>query len=184
MILHSGGAVGADTWFAKIATTNNIEVYIHSFQGHSIKEVTKTSKVIIHNGSWDIAMDAVTEANKQLGRRIPMKKYVLNLILRDYFQICNSDYVFAVSSLINKRLISGGTGWAIEMSIQRKIPIVIFDDSKKQWFYFSYKDMCFKRTKSIPPKGFLVNLNVQNVTGIGTRNISQDGIEAIKQLFF
>lgn len=184
MILHSGGAIGADTWFAKMASINNIDVYIHSFQGHSIKELTKTSKIIIHTNDLDKAMEAITDANKQLQRHIPLNKYVLNLILRDYFQICNSQYVFAVSTLINERIVKGGTGWAIEMSIERKIPIVLFDDFQKKWFYFSYKNMSFKQTNSNPPKGFLPSLNLLNITGIGSRNISNDGIAAIKSLFF
>ena len=197
MFLHTGGADGSDHAFALIASNNpDCRVLVHSFAGHRVninrmtEEQKSRVKVVIHSkDELSEGFSYIDKASKVLKRHLPMKEYVMNLLLRNYFQIKDSEYVFAVAPLQNNRMVKGGTGWAVEMAIQQKLPVVVFSDSpqtESSWYYFSYKKQIFQKTHGNPPQGFLLNLKqqgIKNVTGIGTRELSEQGREAIRMLF-
>lgn len=197
MFLHTGGADGSDHSFALTASKySDYKVFIHSFSGHRVnlkgmtEEQMSRVEVVIHpKDELSKGFSAIEEASKILKRHLSMKEYVMNLLLRNYFQIKDSEYVFAIAQLQNNRMVKGGTGWAVEMAIQKKIPVVVFSESTQtdgSWYYFSYKQQIFQKTYGNPPKGFLSTLakqGIRNITGIGTRELSEQGKEAIKMLF-
>lgn len=188
MVLHTGGARGADYYFAKLAENAGWEVILHSFEGHKpILKDLQNYKLCIHikEELQKVAFPKYHQANLVLNRQIPYKEYSRNLILRDYFQIENSDLVVAVAPLLNEKIVRGGTGYAIQMAIEKQIPIILFDDGgSNKWHYYSYKKQEFVEIDHNPPKGYLLALKkYQIVTGIGTRNITGLGIEMVKLLF-
>lgn len=188
IILHSGGAKGADYEWARLAleTDDRFFIEMHSFYNHDCKAGNLDySRIHRRVHSFDSmqkeAMPFIQRAAHELGKNVPTKPYILNLQLRDYYQIANSEYVFAISTILeDMKHVNGGTGWAIECAKSKQIPILVFDQNKGKWFAYQYHAGKFAPCKGIPPQGFVRNLGKEHITGIGTRNISKAGIEAIR----
>ncbi len=171
-ICVSGGADGSDILFGEIAEENRHSVIHFSFDGHKSK--SKTVKLTTEQ--LDFALPFLKEANKTMGRKIPYKRYVLNLLLRNYYQIAFSQSVYAVST-ISKGKVDGGTGWAVTMFIDRHegLPCdcFVFDQDQNKWFKWN---MSWEEVTEVPiPTGIWA--------GIGTRKLNDLGTEAIKNIF-
>lgn len=84
VVIHSGGAEGADTMFENAHVARGGKVIAHSFEGAA----TKSKNALVHTADEikesDKRMDAVRE---RLGRSRSDKAYVNNLIARNFFQI-------------------------------------------------------------------------------------------------
>jgi hypothetical protein len=177
---HSGGAIGSDTaWDSigkKYGMTSNKHYY---FEGN------KTP-----NGNTSIPINLVKEAdnklksvNKVLGRKFPTsKEYVNNLLRRNWWQVKNSDAVFAISSITDNK-VNGGTGWAVHMAINEGKPVYVFDQNKNKWFTWgntTEKEGLFSK------KGFIETntpILTKNFAGIGTREINDNGRKAIENVY-
>ena len=187
IILHSGGAVGADHEWARASlfADPRFIVEIHSFQGHSRDmDSLDASRVNLNIHFLDIMMTEafpyVQEAARSLGRNLPRKPYVLNLLLRNFYQVNRSQYVFAVAPVSdNMRTVDGGTGWAVEMAKGFSLPILVFDQRREKWFFYVYPSKAFVPCHGDPPAGFVRSLGLSDITGIGSRDLSDIGRNAI-----
>jgi hypothetical protein len=115
----------------------------------------------------------------------------MNLLARNWAQVKYSDEIFAIGTIIepgekgsrgfyNKskyQVVDGGTGYACMCSINNNKPLYVFDQNKDKWFRWSYTSFSFIEMSSSP------NITSQNFAGIGTREIKQNGINAIKQVY-
>lgn len=110
--------------------------------------------------------------------------YVNNLLRRNYYQIEDTNCIYAISSLTQNecRVVTGGTGWAVTMGILKKVPeIYLFDVNKNHWLYYahSYCDPYLWhdiKKKNIPlPSG--------KYTGIGKHDLPENGANAIRELY-
>ena len=99
-----------------------------------------------------------------------------NLISRDWYQVKNSDTIFAIGSLQTENIVLGGTGWATQLAIDNKKTVYLFEQNYNQWYYYDYESNKFEIFENIPTL-------TENFAGIGTRNINNDGINAILSLF-
>ena len=118
----------------------------------------------------------LAQANQTLNRRWPTARpYVNNLLRRNWFQVKNSDALFAISNLdANKPgTVKGGTGWAVQMAIDENKPVFVFDQGKKQWFTWEGKKFVETETPTLTP----------SFAGVGTRNINEAGRQAIEDLY-
>ena len=114
----------------------------------------------------------------------------MNLLARNWAQVKYSNQVFAIGQIVNPgqkgsrgyasrakhQSVDGGTGWAVQMAIDNLKEVYVFEQIKKKWFRWSYTSMSFVETTC--PK-----IIAQNFAGIGTREINQDGINAIKDVY-
>ena len=169
----SGGAKGADTLFGLYAYAANHTVYHYSFDGHRIEN---TFRRILTGSQLQIADPHILRANDILGRGNFKKysPYVKNLLRRNYWQIKDSKTVYAVGNMNYRNAIQGGTAWAVQMAIDKGIPIYFFDQILKKWFKHegSWAEM---DNLPIPPHG--------PYTGIGSRTLTDTGKQAIKELY-
>ena len=187
--LHSGGANGSDYYFERTALAlSEYDVISHSFEGHRISKHPPATKYLVkkHNDTelYGLAMQFIMRAAERLGRRIPQNKYAQRLVLRDYFQIQDSQLVLAVCFL-NKygSTIEGGTAWAVECAKEANLPIWLYNQNDNWWYYYSYKGMVFLPCKNLPPEAFIrKGTEYTKITGIGTRQLSDSGREAIKNI--
>lgn len=182
MILHTGGAKGADYYFAKYALKCDIQVYVHSFIEAHVYEIYKMNVIRHSESTLNEAYEACNKACRTLYRRLPNNRYCRNLILRDYFQIKDSNCVFAVAEFENETIVKGGTGWAIEMAKNNKIPVFIYSEINSRWYKFNYQKYKFVAKEKLPPNGFMQRLSFDNITGIGSRNISENGMKEIERI--
>lgn len=171
---HSGGAIGADTYFESVAELYGVIILAYSYETASHQS---PNKIEISEDDFLEGVKKVHLANQTLKRKINYK--YLNLISRNWQQVKNSDEVFAISKIIFKNIecVSGGTGWAIQMAIDHRKKIFVFDQIQNAWFKWSYSEATFCAIQLSP------KITSLNFAGIGIRKINPDGISAIENLF-
>lgn len=172
---HSGGAIGADTFFEEIGELYGVQTMAYSYKTsyHNSKNKVEISEIDFLEG-----VEKVEFAQKTLNRK-KFQKY-LNLLSRNWQQIKNANQVFAVSKIIFKsgvECVSGGTGWAIQMAIDNQKEVFVFDQEQNAWFKWSYAKSKFCVLKNTP------KITKINFAGIGARKINENGINAIEELY-
>lgn len=173
LICNSGGAPGADTIFEDECTKNGIKVIAWSFFGHNIKS---KNKIVLTKEQLNEGFENVIIANKTLKRNIyRISPYVKNLLSRNWYQVKYSDAIFAVANLDGDNKVSGGTGWCCAMAIDNKKPVYVFDSNFNSWFKYNYDMGIFEIYKNIPKL-------TKNFAGVGSREINDKGVDAIKNL--
>lgn len=161
---HSGGAIGSDTMWGEIGEEYGV-VSNHYYHGAK----TPNGNIEITEEQFERGKQHVYKANETLHRR--PDKY-MNLLARNWIQVENSDAVFAIGQLKNN-VVDGGTGWAVQMAIDVNKPVYVFDQERNKWYTKVDKDWIEIGTPTLTP----------NFAGIGTRNINQNGIKAIRDVY-
>ena len=182
---HTGGAEGADTVFEIESMKRGCKVLAYSYKTTYHKS---PNKVEISELDYQEGIQKIIEANKTLSRW-GIKKY-MNLLARNWSQVKWSDQIIAIGTIINPgeknlkgyksaakiQTIDGGTGYACQMAIDAGKSLFVFDQLKRKWFRWSYTVECFVEC-SCP------GIQAQNFAGIGTRQINESGVAAIKEVF-
>lgn len=183
---HSGGAEGSDFFFFEsIGESYGVKTNAYSYK---TKYHTSTNKVEISDEDYNEGILQIKKANKTLNRW-SIEKY-MNLLARNWAQVKYSKQVFAIGYIVNPgekvgkyyckskhQSVSGGTGWAVQMAIDNKKDVFVFDQIKSKWFRWSYSSISFIEMKEVPKIG------VQDFAGVGTREILPNGIQAIKDIY-
>lgn len=186
MICHSGGAIGADSVWEENCISRNIKVNAYSFK---TKSHDSENKVEISDEDYKEGCHEISRANKVLNR-FGIHKY-MNLLARNWAQVKYSKQIFAIGMIIspggkdkkgyyNKskyEIVSGGTGYAVQMGINNEKDVYVYDINKKKWFRWSYNSLRFIELKESP------KITEENFAGIGTREITSDGVRAIIGVF-
>lgn len=183
-VCHSGGAEGSDTIWeiesAKYGTKTKAYSYKTAYHGSS-------NKVEISEEEFEEGVEMINKANTTL-KRYGINKYI-NLLARNWSQVKHSEQLFAIGKIVpagkkgskyynrsNYDIVEGGTGYAVQMSIDCGKPTFVFDINKDEWYTWSSASKCFIKCKEYPV------ITKLNFAGIGTRNITENGIKAIKEL--
>jgi hypothetical protein len=74
-----------------------------------------------------------------------------------------------------KEIVAGGTGWAVEMAIQKGKPVHVFDMNRNQWY--KWDTFANKFVQEETPK------LTQSFAGIGSRELTEAGIQAIRDVY-
>lgn len=185
LLLGSGGAIGSDTTWSEVGKKWGVTTKAYSYKTYYH---ISDDKVEISDSDYDEGILEVHKANKILNR-LGINKY-MNLLARNWSQVKYSDEVFAIGQIVapDKRgakgfynksslcVVDGGSGYACTMCINSGKPLWVFDQVVDSWFRWSYITNNF--VVSNTPK-----ISFQNFTGIGTREISQSGINAIIDVY-
>lgn len=169
--LYSGGHKGAETEFGKHAETWGIKEVNYTFEGHKVE---RTHNLVVLTPEelekGDISMEIVST---RMGRTYS-KANKIRKVIQSIFHMVNNGYqVFTIGWIQPDNTVKGGTGWGVELAKLFNRPVSVYDQDRKAWF--SWKDNNWiEDTPVITDKTF---------AGTGTRNISDDGIQAIKDLF-
>ena len=73
-------------------------------------------------------------------------------------------------------MVDGGTGYAVQMAINNQKEVYVFDQIRDKWFRWSYSSLSYVECQC--PK-----ITYQDFAGIGTREIKQNGIQAIRDVY-
>jgi hypothetical protein len=178
IVVHSGGAGGSDTAWAKAADEVGIVTKGHSFVGHEKLNPNSAGftgtrpaleeRIIYTKEEINKAKPFIEKAARNLGVR-PSDN---DLVLRNYYQVKDSDAVIAIVERLsaNKKTTSSGTRWGMQMGIDKGIPVHVFDQSVSKWF--KWNGTVFEEA-GLPPK-------FKSFAGIGTRDLKESGRQAIK----
>lgn len=179
-ICNSGGARGSDTVWAE--TGKEFGVTTKTWVPEDYRNLGSVDKEIVDYH--------VKEACIDLHRPFNPDSVYYGLIARDYFQAAYSDAIFAIGDIIpplgkgsrgflnnsGKETVDGGTGYAVEMGIQMNKPVYVFDLGINEWFKWWEQ-----------PNTFLPEYGTPKLTkyfaGIGTRKITPEGIQAIRNVY-
>lgn len=173
MLNHSGGCPGADMEWELECKKYGIKTISYSFYNH-VQE--GENQVLLTVNELNEGWEAVVTAEKTLkrGAESVFYPYIRNLMSRNWFQVKNSEAVFAVG-IIDGNVVSGGTGWTVQMALDTNKECFFFEQNINEWLKFDYDTQKFKLYNSIP------NLT-NNFAGVGTRKINDNGINAIHKI--
>lgn len=191
-VCHTGGAVGTDQGFATFIARNLTGMdytYIHHMYEHQSTKRFKNShlytyKELQRNVGFIKEIATILKKSDPSKWRAPIQA----LILRNFFQVVNSDSMYAVGIFDTrypgqKVFVNGGSGWAVEMfkKLHREKPLFFYDLASHRWHYWSPYSLTFIEIGSellpVRPTGMF--------TGIGTRDTTEREVHSIlDELFF
>jgi hypothetical protein len=183
---HSGGALGADTYWDQLGEPFGVKTSAYSYK---TSYHTGKNKVEISDEDYQQGVDEIIKANKTLNR-YGINKY-MNLLARNWSQVKYSTQIFAIGFIVdpgkkgskgfyNKsefQVVDGGTGYCTQMSINNYRMVYVFDQDKDKWFRWSYTSLKFELCDTLP------TISSENFAGVGTREIKPNGIKAIEDLY-
>ena len=131
-----------------------------------------------------------TIAARQMGRIQETHQVRSNYIIRNWAQVKNSEAVYAIGTIIQKgtemehgkialiEQVKGGTGYAVQMAINEKKPVYVFDGTKDSWFVWNGEK--FEKTNT--------PILTKNFAGIGSRTLSTQevidkSLQAIRDVY-
>lgn len=173
---HSGGAIGADTFFESIGAEYGIQTIAYSYK---TEFHTSANKYELSDDEFQEGVLHVYKANETL-KKFRLKPY-LKLYARNWFQVKFSQQIFAISTFIqieNQQFVKGGTGVTVQMAIDNEKEVFIYEQELNQWFYWDYSDKQFNLLAANP------KVTTTDFAGIGSRSITKNGIKAIEQLYY
>ncbi len=170
-MLYSGGHKGAEAEFGRCAEEFGVPEVTLSYDGHNMereKDVRVLSKEELAKG--DVSMAIVS---KHMGRSYSSVESIRKVIQSIFHMVNSSQHVFAIGWIQTDDTVKGGTGWAVELAKFFNREVSVYDQDRKAWY--SWIDHAWQLDEPIiPQKAFC---------GTGTRNLSEDGKEAIHELF-
>lgn len=183
-ICHSGGCSGADMAWELAGDEYGIKTIAYSFHNH--RHQGKHPK-ILNRDELEEGYNACRKADETLKRNFEKIRYpyVRNLMARNWFQIKNSDEVFAIAKTMTNKIVEGGTGWAVQMAIDNRKPVWVYDQANKHWWTYVYKsdpNVIFGDV-FMPMGNYVPAISMHNFAGIGTRDLTDDGLNAIINVF-
>jgi hypothetical protein len=118
----------------------------------------------------DVSMEIVSmRMNRNYSRTNKIRK-----VFQSIFHMVNSGLqVFAVGWIQEDDTVKGGTGWAVELGKLFNRPLSVFDQDRNQWY-------CWKNNSWVED---LPKVEHPTFVGTGTRNLTDEGAKAIKDLF-
>jgi hypothetical protein len=103
------------------------------------------------------------------------KEFVKNLLRRNFFQIKDSQALFAVGKIedtpVGKR-VAGGTSWAFYMAVDQNKPAYIFNQKDNTWYKAQGKELVPIDRKKIP--------RYTEIAGVGSRDLTEAGRKEIQ----
>jgi hypothetical protein len=168
---YGGGHRGTEAEFGRQAEQFGIREVNYSFEGHQparAKGIVILSPAELKKG--DISMEIVSiRMNRTYSEIDKIRK-----VFQSIFHMVNSGLqVFTVGWIQPDDTVKGGTGWAAELAKLFNRPLSVFDQERNQWY--TWKDNAW--VEDLP------KVDHTTFVGTGTRNLTETGRQAIKDLF-
>ena len=177
---HSGGAKGADMKWDEIGRRYGVIDHVH-WKPKDLEELPKET--------YAQMLKDVQSAGKVL-KRPHMGFRGVELVHRNWLQVRYADAIYAIAHIVSsgeidyrgfenksgKEIVAGGTGWAVEMAIQKGKPVYVFDMSRNSWYMWNYAFRNFCALKEPPTL-------IKDFAGIGSRLLTPQGIQAIEDVY-
>ena len=170
--LYHGGLKGAEATFGAQAEKYGVNEVIFTFDGHKLHRdrnaVTLTEEDLKRG---DISMEIAS----RMMNRTYYETEKIRRVLQTIFHMVNKGHqIFVIGSILDDNSVKGGTGWAVELAKLFNRPVHVYDQNKNGWFTWK-EDSWTPEEKPV--------ISYETFVGSGTRYLSDNGKEAIEQLF-
>jgi len=168
---HTGGAKGSDTLWDEIGQKYGF-INHHHYWYKKMNTKSKPEDKISEEEYLE-GVEQIRIANKTLKRQ-HIDKY-MHLLARNWCQVKNSEAIFAIGKFKNTRKtqVNGGTGWAVQMAIDNRKDVYLFDLETNYWYFWKDGKFHYCVTPTL----------TENYAGIGTRDINLSGEKAIENVY-
>lgn len=173
--LFTGGAPGAETVFGEAAERYGLAEVTFSFEGRQMAR----SRGLRLLSDDDLALRdvSVQYVTRLMGRSYPGQAdepAFRKLLQSICWQVASGQEVFVVGEILPDGTVRGGTGWGAEFAKLCSKPLFVYDQQRGAWFRWEQTRWTLVRNPFVSKARF---------TGTGTRALTQDGAQAIRQLF-
>ena len=169
--LFSGGTMGAEAFFGKVAESIGIREVNFTFEGHEQKRTV--GRTLLNDKELTIGSTSLSYVSNVLNRNWKRTENLQKVVQVLWHIVSHSDQVFVVGTIQPDGTVHGGTGWSVELAKRWYKPIWVFDQSQSAWF--SWNGQVWE--PSLP------TITSRNIAGSGTRFLNHEGKEAIRDLF-
>ncbi|WP_419661420.1 hypothetical protein Dvar_18530 [Desulfosarcina variabilis str. Montpellier] len=169
--LYSGGHKGTESEFGRLAETWGIREVNFSFEGHTIERTQGVS--ILSPEELDKGNVSMEIVSARMGRKFAQAEKIRKVIQTIFHMVNNGYHVLAVGWIQPDDTVKGGTGWGVELAKLFNRPVHVYDQDRKAWF--TWQNNAWVEEYPVLEKNTFV--------GTGTRNLSADGRQAIRDLF-
>ena len=171
-VLYSGGLKGAEAAFGVAAERYGIEEVTFTFDGHNI-ERTRGLRTLTHAElrQGDVSLAYVS---KLMHRHYPDTEYIKQVLQTIWHQVNHAQEIYVVGKILDDGTVMGGTGWGAEFAKLCNKPLCVFDQERDAWSHW-----IGSAWESAPAPV----IRHPHFAGTGTRNLRDNGIAAIAQLF-
>jgi hypothetical protein len=174
-ILFSGGAPGAEAEFGACAERHGVEEVNFTFDGHPIVR-HRGVRVLNHEEllAGDVSLEYVSRLMHRRYTEGPTIRKVLQTL---WYQVNNGQEIYVIGTILEDGTVRGGTGWGAEFAKLCNKPLHVFDQDQNGWFRWTGSDWTRCSQQELPV------ITHPHFTGTGTRNIRDNGRQAIEELF-
>lgn len=171
-VLLSGGAQGAEEAFGQCAEQWGVREENYTFAGH--KPARTRGLVVLSDAELEQGHVSPVYLKAQMHRSYPDMNTINRVIQSVWHQVNTASEVFVVGTINDDATVRGGTGWAAELGRHWRKRVFVFDQEKNAWFRWNNGAWAVEHEPRITGARF---------TGTGTRNLTDQGREAIRSLF-
>jgi len=186
---HSGGAYGGDTFWDIIGREFGVTEHKHyrDSGNQSLSKQLRDNKVTATVLTKEQMNKARTELEALLGKKYP-DTIQGNLQVRNYYQVINSDAVFAIAKLDNSEdtskpdnltdptksiksykfdKVKGGTNTAVQLGIKLNKPVYVWNITSEKWYKYDGFQFVETETPTL----------TKNFAGVGSRDIENYNVQ-------
>jgi hypothetical protein len=169
--LYSGGAEGTESYFGDLSEVYGLDEVNFTFEGH--KQARVRGSHVLAERELAVGDVSLLYVSRRLNRTYSREAHIRQVLQTIWHQVSWADQVFVVGDIQKDGTVIGGTGWAVELARMWRKNLWVFDQSQNDWFRWVNDEW----TRGIPM------VEVARFCGTGTRQPSNEGREAIKELF-
>ncbi len=170
--LLSGAAPGAEDEFGACAEAWGLSELNFTFEGRS----PVRRRGLVQLSSVELEQGAVSPmyVRAHMHRDYPDTPHFKKTLASIWHQVSTAGEIFAIGVIQPDKTVKGGTGWAVELARNWQKPVFVYDQKKDVWMQWRDHDWHVADNPRISASRF---------TGTGTRQLSEGGRKAIRDLF-
>ena len=172
--LFSGGARGAESHFGQCAERYGVKEVNFTFDGHDHE---RERGVRVLNDDELLAGDVSLEyVSRLMHRRYTEGPTIRKILQTLWYQVNSGQEIYVIGTILENKTVRGGTGWGAEFAKLCNKPLCVFDQDRGAWFRWD-------ASLWAPVTDAEVVIAHPHFTGTGTRNLRDNGRQAIADLF-
>ena len=169
--LYSGGANGSESAFGEACESWGVHEVNFTFEGH--KQVRSRGRYELSPRELAAGDVSLVYVSRRLNRTYSEGSLIRRVLQTLWHMVSRSQQVFVIGQIQEDGTVVGGTGWSVELARMWNKSLWVYDQDQKGWFYWNGE-------RWMPGTPLITSIHF---TGTGTRYLTDDGRQAIEDLF-